>query len=222
MNTRHRVNVCFHGIGTPDRTLEPGEDRYWISGDFFAEILDYATGSPRIELSFDDGNASDVEVALAALRDRALRAEFFPIADRIGAKGSVDRGGLRALVGAGMTVGSHGMRHVPWRGLDDAALDEELVQARDVIAAETGVPVTTAACPLGSYDRRVLRRLRQLGYSTVFTSDRSHTHSGAWLQPRYSVQAGDSIEDVRAIAEEPHSFADRAVSRAKITVKRWR
>ena len=31
------VNVCFHGIGTPDRELEPGEDKYWISTELFAD-----------------------------------------------------------------------------------------------------------------------------------------------------------------------------------------
>ena len=25
------LNLCFHGIGTPQRPLEPGEDAYWIS-----------------------------------------------------------------------------------------------------------------------------------------------------------------------------------------------
>ena len=222
MRSDQRVNVCFHGIGVPRRQLEPGEDRYWISTELFERILDYATSTSRLQLSFDDGNASDIEVALPALRSRGLRAVFFPIADRIGRPGSVDRVGLRALVEHGMSVGSHGMRHVSWRRLDDAGLDDELVKARRTIATESGAPVTLAACPLGSYDRRVLTTLRRLGYARVFTSDRNHACSSAWLQPRYSVLNTDSIAHVRAIAEAPRPIRTRLLSAARTTVKRWR
>src|SRR5207249_4098380 len=34
------INICFHGVGTPRRELEPGEDVYWISEDAFRRILD--------------------------------------------------------------------------------------------------------------------------------------------------------------------------------------
>ena len=27
------LNICFHGIGTPQRQLEPGEDAYWVDTD---------------------------------------------------------------------------------------------------------------------------------------------------------------------------------------------
>ena len=31
----HVTNICFHGIGVPERELEPGEERYWISQDAY-------------------------------------------------------------------------------------------------------------------------------------------------------------------------------------------
>jgi peptidoglycan/xylan/chitin deacetylase (PgdA/CDA1 family) len=221
--TSHRlVNICFHGIGRPSRELEPDEDRYWISADLLDEILDYAMSNPRIQLSFDDGNASDVEIALPALRARGLRGAFFPLAGRIGQLGSIGGAGLRELVEHGMQVGSHGMRHVRWRGLNDVELDDELIKAREIIASEARAPVTAAACPLGSYDRRVLARLRALRYTRVFTSDRSQAKAAAWLQPRYSVRSTDGVANVQAIAEQPRPLRTHVMSTARTTVKRWR
>jgi len=219
---RRQTNICFHGIGTPDRDLESGEHPYWITNDQFEEILDYLAGKPSVRLTFDDGNASDVAIALPALARRGLQATFFPVACRIGRTGSVGRDGLRALVRHGMEIGSHGMHHQSWRRLPTAELDEELVHARIVIAEESGVAVDTAACPLGEYDRRVLARLRALGYTRVFTSDRSPAQSRSWLQPRYSVTADDSPESVRATVEERVPATAGAISFGKRIVKRWR
>lgn len=218
---RH-TNICFHGIGTPNRQLEPGESKYWVGVEQFEEILGYLATAPNVRLSFDDGNASDAEIALAALSTRGLRATFFPVAARIGRTGSIDRDGLRALVRNGMDVGSHGMQHRSWRRLTDADLDEELVQARALIAEEAGVAVETAACPLGEYDRRVLARLRKLGYARVFTSDRCAARPASWLQPRYSVTEDDSPQTIRAAVEQRTPAAETVVSAGKRAVKRWR
>lgn len=217
-----RINFCFHGIGTPARELEPGEDAYWITPGLFGEILDYVSTRPGVELSFDDGNASDVEVALPALCNRGLVASFFPVAVRIGQPGSVDAPAVRMLREGGMMIGSHGMHHQRWRGLGAAALDEELVDARSVIAEAAGASVTAAACPLGSYDRRVISRLRSLNYTRVFTSDRAVARESAWLQPRFSIRRNDSIADIRALVEAPEGLVGQFRSSLRMTAKRWR
>jgi peptidoglycan/xylan/chitin deacetylase (PgdA/CDA1 family) len=219
---QHQTNICFHGIGTPKRELEPGERKYWVSTDQFDEILGYLAKTPNVQLSFDDGNASDAAIALPALTAHGLRAAFFPVAARIGRTGSIDRDGLRALVRNGMDVGSHGMLHRSWRRLTDADLDEELILARALIAEESGAAIETAACPLGEYDRRVLARLRRLGYSRVFTSDRCAARPASWLQPRYSVTEDDRPETIRAAIEQCSGAAEAAVSFGKRVVKRWR
>ena len=77
-------NICFHGIGTPKRELEPGEGRYWISVDAFLAMLDVLARRPGVRISFDDGNRSDFDVALDALRARGLSATFFVVAGRLG------------------------------------------------------------------------------------------------------------------------------------------
>lgn len=216
------VNICFHGVGTPRRDLEPGEDRYWVTADRFHAILDELAGWPAVRISFDDGNASDVQIGLPGLTARGLRADFFVLAGRLGAPGSLDVDGVRELRRHGMTIGSHGMSHRSWRAMDPATRRAELVDARDRLGELTGTAVDLAACPLGRYDRRVLGELRDLGYHRVFTSDRRRARRGAWLQPRYSVRCDDTPESLRAEALTVPTLLRQARLTATGMVKRLR
>lgn len=216
------INICFHGIGTPERELEPGEDAYWVSTDRFHRILDEVATWPHVRISLDDGNASDVHIGLPALMERGLRADFFVLAGRLNGAGSVDDGGVRELRKHGMTIGTHGMWHRSWRGMDQRQTHDELVAARERIAELSGAPVDLAACPLGAYDRRILHDLRRLGYSQVFTSDRRPARASAWLQPRYSVRRHDTVETLRAEVSAAPALPWRMTAAAKGLVKRWR
>jgi peptidoglycan/xylan/chitin deacetylase (PgdA/CDA1 family) len=217
------VNLCFHGVGVPQRVLEPGEDGYWVSRDAFERILDdVLTWPDRVNLSFDDGNASDAEIALPALTQRGLTAQFFVLAGRFDTVGSLSADDVRELAAAGMGVGTHGMAHQSWRNLSESDQLAELVTARDEISAAVGRPVTEAACPLGRYDRRLLSQLKRLGYTRVYTSDRRRTRDAAWLQPRYSVRVEDDVASLREHVLRPTSAVRTAKLNAVGLVKRWR
>ena len=216
------VNVCFHGIGVPTRDLEPGEDAYWIERDFFLDVLDLVVGRDDVRLSFDDGNASDAEIALPALRARGLTATFFVVSGRLDQPGSLTRDDVLDLHAAGMTIGNHGMTHRPWRGLDAAGEHEELVAARDALAHLIGEPVLDAAAPLGRYDRRVLLALRRLGYRSAHTSDRRWARADRWVQPRYSIRRGDTLDSVRDGVLTRPGAASRARGAAVGVVKSLR
>lgn len=213
------INLTFHGIGEAPGHISSAERELWVSVSQFCSVLDSTLGRGDVRITFDDGNASDVERALPALRQRGLKATFFIVAGRLGEPGYVDETGVRALADAGMTVGSHGMRHVPWRGLDDRTLDEEHVEARRLLEEVISRPVAEAACPFGSYDRRVLRSLRRSGYQRVYTSDGGAAGTDAWLQARTSIHRGNG-DIARLLARETQP--QRAVRRAKLVVKRWR
>ena len=76
------LNICFHGIGTPQRQLQPGEDAYWVDterlqcpqpvprqhGDRpgYYRVLCDRTGQHGL-LTYD----SNVGRAVAAERDRS-------------------------------------------------------------------------------------------------------------------------------------------------------
>ena len=147
--------LLFHGIGTPQRALEPGERDVWVQQAELTEILDLVRGQD-VRISVDDGNRSDVDIMLPALVERGLTATFFPIAGRIDTTGSLSAEAIRELRDAGMAIGSHGLRHRPWRRLDTTAISEELIQAREILEDTVQLPIVEAACPRGAYDRRAL------------------------------------------------------------------
>lgn len=216
------INVTFHGVGEPPRPLDPGEEDVWVSQEKFLTILDGVAGRKDVGISFDDGNVSDIERAFPALCERGLRATFFIVAGRLGAPHFVDEDNVRSLVAAGMEVGCHGMRHRPWRGLDRGALHEELVEAKTILERVTGGPVTCAACPFGSYDRRVLATLGRSGYRRVYTSDRGSARRGSFVQARNSVGPGDGSDVLARIADLEAPAHQVLGRRARLIVKRWR
>ena len=127
---------------------------------------------------------SDAKVALPALVERGLTASFFVCAGRIGKSNYLDAAAIRDLLGAGMTIGSHGMRHQDWRKLHDAALDTEISSARQLLANICGREIDEVSIPFGSYDRRVLARMRLEAFRHAYTSDGGMVQGDRWLKPR--------------------------------------
>lgn len=188
---KKRAYITFHGTGPAPRGLDAGEAAVWASEDLLCAVLDSLAGRPDIGITFDDGNRSDVDVAVPQLVARGLKATFFVCAGRLGDERYLGHADLTTLLRAGMGVGSHGMAHRSWRGLDDGELDVEVAEARRRLEEAAGVSVREAALPFGAYDRRALSRARRAGFHRVFTSDTGRASSTAWLVPRTTVNADD-------------------------------
>jgi peptidoglycan/xylan/chitin deacetylase (PgdA/CDA1 family) len=215
------IVLNFHLIGKPQRELDEGEVEVSVKPAQFAEILDLVAGRSDVRLTFDDGNKSDVTVALPELTRRGLRADFFICPARFGSPGFVDADDVRELREAGMAVGSHGMDHVPWRRLQRSAIDREIVEAKRVLEDTLQASVDAAACPFGSYDHRTLSALRAAGFTRVYTSDGGRADPVAWLVARNTVRRSDSPESVERLLN--HSGAGGSlVRRAKRVIKRLR
>lgn len=185
----------FHGLGTPPAGIGRDEARYWLPRPQFAEIADEIvalaaqSGSRPIALTFDDGNASDLQYAAPMLAERGLTAAFYVCAGRLGHPGYLDGADLRELVGMGMEIGSHGMDHVDWRRLSGDGLQREIIDARATLADVTGHRIESAGIPFGSYDRRVVAALKEAGFARVLTSDGGLAGDTAWLRPRNTITA---------------------------------
>jgi peptidoglycan/xylan/chitin deacetylase (PgdA/CDA1 family) len=221
VSSRRLVNLTFHGVGRPARAVSEGEGLYWLKEDLFLHVLDRIAEREDVRLSFDDGNPSDVEIAVPALLERGLEASFFIVGGRIGEPGFLTRAGVRALAESGMTVGSHGMHHRSWRRMTPPDLDAEINASRALLEDIVERPVELAACPFGHYDRAALRALRRAGYQRVFTSDGGSVRPGSWLQPRNSLRRSDA-QDVldRILRAEPASTL--LTEDIKLLVRRWR
>ena len=213
--------LTFHGVGTPGRSLERGEEAVWLSLEDYEAVLDIVATRVDVRLTFDDGNESDLEIALRPLRARGLRAEFFICAGRIGRPGFLDATAIQDLLAAGMSVGSHGMDHRSWTSLGEADLQRELVESRRELEAVVGAPLTRAACPFGAYDRRVLRRLSEAGYERVYTSDGGPSPRGAWLQARTTLRSEQVLTQAARLLGSSPTSPSALLRRLRTKLRQW-
>jgi peptidoglycan/xylan/chitin deacetylase (PgdA/CDA1 family) len=196
------VNLTVHGIGPASRTLDPDEDRTWVTVEQFEQVLDAVVGRRDVQLTFDDGNASDVEIALPRLLERGLSAEFFVLAGLLGEPGRLAAEDVRELRDAGMRVGSHGWAHRDWRRIGPDLRSQEFVDARRVLAELIG--------------RHVLNHLHRTGVRRAFTSDGGRAVPKSWLQARNSLRADmdpDWVHNVLDARQSPSLRARQVVAR---------
>jgi peptidoglycan/xylan/chitin deacetylase (PgdA/CDA1 family) len=221
-NPPSTVTLTVHGIGTPVRALEPGEDDVWVSVRQFEDVLDAVAGRSDVRITFDDANASDLEIGLPHLLKRGLTAQFFIPAGLLGQPGRLAADDVRELVAAGMTLGSHGWAHCDWRELTAEQVPDEMDRATEVLAEFAGEPVTEVSAPFGSYDRHVLRRLREAGATRVYTSDTGRAHPEAWLHARTSIRSTLDRAWIDQVLDGRPSLPRRVRNLAARTVKRFR
>lgn len=216
------VNLTVHGIGPVNRELDPDEDVFWVGVEQFEQVLDAAVGRRDVHITFDDGNASDVEIALPRLVERGLTAEFFVLAGRLGEPGRLDADGVRELMASGMRIGSHGWAHRDWRRLNARQVRQETEDAHRVLGEITGHPVSRVAIPFGSYDGRVLDMLRRAKVTCAYTCDGGRARPGTWLQPRDSLRHDLDAAWVARVMDGTPSLPLRARRVAARAFKRLR
>jgi peptidoglycan/xylan/chitin deacetylase (PgdA/CDA1 family) len=217
----------LHGIGSPNYVVPTGEAPYWITNQAFISLIETVaamgvTSRLPITITFDDGNESDAMIALPELAKRDLKASFFVVAARIGMPHYLDRQALADLISTGMEIGTHGMTHCDWRKLDDGKLQIEIADARSRIEDICGIGLMKASIPFGSYDRRVLNRLRRERFECVYTSDGGLAHSGAWLKGRQSIKNTTSEENMKCLLSTDEAFTTRLRRSVVMIYKRLR
>jgi peptidoglycan/xylan/chitin deacetylase (PgdA/CDA1 family) len=217
-----KLYVTFHGIGEPLPEADAAERRYWWDKDAFLAALDQIADTespPSIRITFDDGNMSDVAIALPALVRRKLTAQFFICAGRIGRRGYVDAAMIRELLSAGMAVGSHGLHHLDFYRLSPQALDSEARDSKRTLEDVCGESIEEISIPFGSYGRRVLAKLRSTGYARAYSSDGGIVRHEGWLIPRNTLDRSWQGKCVRREMAARNPFIRRA---RRAVAKRYR
>lgn len=208
----------FHGVGIPGGDLPAAEIPYWLSRDSFLRVLDAIVGRSDVQLTFDDGNRSDVDLVLPELQARGLKATFFPCAGRLEDPRYVCDSALLQLADAGMSIGTHGWSHVSWRRLDPGLREKEWSLSTKRLAEAIRRPIVLAACPFGEYDRATVRGLRQCGVHRIFTSDRAWASPHQQIQPRFTLLESGLSDGAGSPLEVPGPFR-RVLDRVRILLK---
>ncbi|WP_344320290.1 polysaccharide deacetylase family protein [Streptomyces macrosporus] len=131
-------------------------------------------GAGLVGLTFDDGYADFIEEAVPLLRRHGCTATVFVLPGRLGGSNEWDplgprkplltEAGIRAAVGAGMEIGSHGLLHRDLTRTDDETLRQETEGSRALVEEITGRPARGFCYPYGTIDHRAVRAVREAGY----------------------------------------------------------
>jgi len=212
--------LMYHGLHADARSRGRYESVYSVAPAEFAAQLDWLRQNgyrsirlcdlaaqpddgKAVVITFDDGDVSNVEVALPLLRERGMVAEFFVTGDFIDCAGMLTSADVRTLAMAGMGVQSHGQTHRYLEDLDAGALTEELTASKHKLEQLSGRGVDALALPGGRGGERERREALRLGYRHLFNSvpgPNRRRGEGAYLQ-RLTVTRGLALAQFAAMVE---------------------
>jgi len=192
------VVLMYHALYRDNDTSKIDDEDlpYAVSESSFIEQLDLLAArrvgifdcspTPEIVITFDDGHASNLDIAAPLLVERKLSAYFFITTGFIGnRKGFMNRSQLKLLSETpGMLVGSHGLTH---RFFDDMSGPEslhELLHSRNTLETITGGPCQSISFPGGRYNDLTLSQLEASGYVQWFGSSVATVSSAQFCQTK--------------------------------------
>lgn len=177
-----RAILTYHSIddtGSPI-SISPADFRRhvdWLASGRLpvlplSELVQESGATDAVSLTFDDALVNFAEHAWPALSARGLPATLFVPTDHVGGKNDwadrrsapatgipslelLDWAALGRLAEEGLTLGSHGRRHLDLRRLGEKELDDEVAGSARILARETGTEIDAFAYPYGAVDARV-------------------------------------------------------------------
>lgn len=199
------VPIVLHGIvrdgmrknfedveqSTLRQMLSHCRGRFLDSATFASNAIDGGVG--RWLFTFDDGLASDYEIALPLLVDAGCKPVCFVISDRIGTPGFVTSPQLREMAAHGILIGSHSASHPDLTTLSDTEVKNELDGSKKRIEDILGEEVACFSFPFGQVDSRSVDYAFSVGYQHVFTSRHGIASRDAKVFPRNSLHGGMPI-----------------------------
>ncbi|HEY3326760.1 MAG TPA: polysaccharide deacetylase family protein [Novimethylophilus sp.] len=194
--------LMYHNIGRP----LPGDrkPKLYVRADIFSrqmallrllgfrgismsEAMPYLRGELQgkvVVITFDDGYADTVDLALPTLRRYGHTATCYVVSQRIGQHNTWDAdqiGAHKPLMSkeqllywsaAGMGVGAHTQTHPHLPDCDDVSLLNEVAGSKAELEALLQTPVAQFCYPYGALDRRVVEAVRAAGYDAATTTGR--------------------------------------------------
>ena len=176
-------------------------------GEVLEHLGDGAPLPPRATLiTFDDGYLDNLVNAAPILAQHGFPAVLFMSVGRIGSdtpfphderrpapNPTLDWNGLEEIERLGVRVESHGIAHVPLASLDDAAAEQDITGAKQILEEHLGRPVRAYAYVkggTGDFGARHREMLRRVGYEAAFTTVTGSNGGGSdpFALRRYNVE----------------------------------
>jgi peptidoglycan/xylan/chitin deacetylase (PgdA/CDA1 family) len=204
--------LAYHAIGSCSRTQDPGN--LFIDPDTFEAQIDYLVRNrtvvtlddafqptqrhtrPAVAITFDDAYRVLLEDALPVLEKHSLPATVFAPVAHIGQRNTWDPPSdcpfeimsadeLVDCEARGLTIESHGFRHVDHTALAPEESKAEIVASLNELEGLLGRRPRYLAYPFGAAPVRSSAWLDSLGLAAAFTIDRRSTEP--WSYERVQI-----------------------------------
>lgn len=178
------VVLMYHALYRQDDTSMIDEEDlpYAVSETEFKAQLDAVaekksgvfdhSDTPEVVLTFDDGHASNLEIALPLMAERHLKGYFFITTGFIDQRrGFLSSADVKTLAESPFAiVGSHGVTHRFFDDMSDSVAKQELQDSRHCLEQITGRACQSMSFPGGRYTQQTLGMMRESGYTQWFGS----------------------------------------------------
>jgi len=208
-HVQKRAILAYHEI------MPESDYSYCVPAGNFKDHLqvfsDQLHAGHAAQITFDDGEQSQMEVAGPLLHESGIKATYFVTPGLIGtAHKFLGWDQLAQLKSAGHSVQSHGWSHKFLTTCDDCELEHELKMSKQSLEDQLGAPVEEMSIPGGRWDTRVLRACADAGYQRVYVSEPwiAAEMCGVEVLGRFMVRNTTSIEQLKKVVR-----GDRATLR---------
>lgn len=129
-----------------------------------------STDAASVAITFDDGLVRQFELALPELIVQGMTATFFVTTSLVGTPGYLNWQQVRAMSDAGMTLGSHGDRHIAYTALTAQFAAQELTRSRLTLEDALGRAVDAFSAPFGFLNGALVAAAHAAGYRSICSS----------------------------------------------------
>lgn len=143
-----------------------------------------------VGITFDDGYLNNLTHALPVLQRHGFSSTCYAVSALAGKTNLwdkdigiaqtalMDAGQMQQWVAGGQEIGSHTRNHINLLEADEAGCRAEIAAGKTDLEQMLGAPVRQFCYPYGRYEPRHVDMVRDEGFVTATTTQRSRCHSG--------------------------------------------
>jgi peptidoglycan/xylan/chitin deacetylase (PgdA/CDA1 family) len=172
-----------------------------------------------VQITFDDGEQSQLHNALPLLAAHEISARYFVTPGLIGTAAKfLGWNELKTLQNAGHSIQSHGWSHKFLTFCSDRELSHELRASKQLLEEKLGTAVEEISVPGGRWNWRVIDACAAAGYKRVYVSDPWITtvRSGVDVIGRFMVRRTTTNAELQKMVQRDQSALRKLKMRAQI------
>jgi len=160
------------------------------------QLEKYLNGDKKgkvVGITFDDGYENNLKNAAPILKKFQFSATCYILSENIGNKNywdlrenfaeikTMDLSQIKKWISFGFEIGSHGKTHSRLSNIPIRKAEEEIFESKKQLEDIFNVPIEHFCYPYGDYNREVMEIVKNAGYKTATTVNRSRVYNNDLL-----------------------------------------